>query len=334
MRRAITRTTAILIGWMLCEGLVRILVPGPIYYSTWFTPGVHQRDAELGFVFTPNYQGAMRHADRVWMQPLELNDHGFRLSARGGSDDGVRQTGTIVMLGGASMAFSFGLSDLESLHQQTASHLGAELNVHVVAWPGFTIGQDLLKLDRFMESLPIDRAIVFAYSEDDYQLCSELALPDIAASQLAIDNGDVLPRDPAARLVGAAYYRSVVLAGASRWWIAVVGLLKGTGAGETRSPAVAGELDTNTPRQQPAAFVAAQQLRARGIREVTVVALPHQLRQIGPDALERFTEDGVSVLDLRRLTERPDMDWIAGGHYGPRSAMIIGTRIASAIMLD
>ncbi len=327
---------AIVLGWLLCEGLVRILVPVPIFYSTWFTPGVHERDPSLGFVFKPNYVGAMRHADRVWYETLKLDGNGFRRTASGPAERDAENGETIVMLGGASMAFSFGLSDGETLHHQTARQLREPTTIELVSWPGFTLGQDLVKLDRFLDESAIDRAIVFAYSDDDYAFVN--ALPaSVPPAVIPMDHGVVLPQDPASQILGWPYYRSVVLAGASRWWMAlaaIVGLEDDHTAGQSASGPRGKSDATDTQSGLPAALLAARRLREDGISSVLVVALPHQLRKIGPKSLREFAGDGVEILDLRRMASDEEMDWIAGGHYGPRSTQAIAGRIAESIMSD
>jgi len=331
--KVVTRFAAICLGWLLCEGLVRILVPSPIFYSTWFTAGVHEPDDSLGFVFAPHYDGAMRHSDGVWLEPLELDKHGFRLAANNAVDPNADPKQTIVVLGGASMAFSFGLGDEETLHHQIAQRLREPTQIELVSWPGFTLAQDLIKLDRFLNATTIDRAIVFAYSDDDYLPVQELALPDPPKS-IPMDQGVVLPPDPSSRFFGGAYYRSVVLAGASRWWTALAGI-----AGlETSAPAVGPEQERHVPVNAtsdeptvPAAVLAARRLRQNGIHSVLIVALPHQLRTIGPESLARYADAGVSVLDLRGMSSQQPMDWIAGGHYGPRAAQAIADQVAEAL---
>lgn len=326
----------VVFGWLLCEGLLRILVPGPIFYSTWFTPGVHQRDPSLGFVFVPNFVGSMRHADGVWMEPLELDASGFRRPAIRPALSEGDDAETIVMLGGASMAFSFGLSDSESLHHQSAIRLPVASTIQVVSWPGFTLSQDLTKVERFLDPTTINRAVVFAYSEDDYEAIDRLSIT-VPPTEIPMDHDVVLPEDAAAKLLGWPYYRSVVLAGASRWWMAIAGIL------DIRSDAVANKVtdpsavspavDNESATRQPAVLLAASRLQDIGIREILIVALPHQLRNIGPDSLEAFSRDGVAILDLRELSASDEMDWIAGGHYGPRSSQAIAARIASLLSL-
>jgi hypothetical protein len=343
--RAISWLCAVLIGWLLCESIVRVLVPRPIFYSTWFTPAVHQLDSQHGFVFAGGYDGAMRHSDGVWMEPLELDRFGFRRaagefkSASPSSDDTSKQR-NLVMLGGASMAFSFGLSDRESLHHQTASSMSSRATIQVLAWPGFTLGQDLLKLDRFLGSKKFDGAIVFAYSEADYQPVSSLEVTP-GGTSIAMDQGVVLPNDPIAARVGWPYYRSVVIAGAARWWTSMAAAIGIGSLGEGKpgpSRETEPEQSTDIPSDSqnvrvamPPPLLVAQKLRERGIDNVWIVALPHQLTKQGPDSLASWSGNDVSVVDLRGLAERADMDWIAGGHYGPNSARIISEQLAREI---
>ncbi len=323
----VSRVGAIALGFLLCEGLVRMLVPEPIFYSTWFTRGVHRLDDELGFVFVPNYTGAMRHVDGVWMEPLQLDRYGFRIPANEASADGEEANETIVMLGGASMAFSFGLADRETLHWKTVGRLAKRPTIRVVSWPGFTVDQDLEKVDRFLGTDRIDRAVVFAYSREDYEPRNDGAT-SVPPTAIPIDDSIVLPADPAARLGGSLYYRSVIVAGACRWWTSLATLI-----GRDASDDEQRRTDTVTNEgagrdAAPMALLVAQRLRELGLESVLVVALPHQNLRLGPESLQDWSSDRIDVLDLRDLSDRSEMDWIAGGHYGPRSSAIIAHAIA------
>jgi hypothetical protein len=326
--RLVSRVAAISIGLLLCEVLIRLLVPEPIFYSTWFTRGVHRLDGDLGFVLVPNYTGAMRHVDGVWMEPLQLDRYGFRMAANEPGENDTGASETIVMLGGASMAFSFGLADHEALHWRMADRLVNRPTIRVVSWPGFTVHQDLAKIDRFLDAKRIDRAVVFAYGHEDYEPHREPATPPPSPA-VPIDDGIVLPQDPAASLAGRLYYRSTIVAGACRWWFSLAQLI-GKDAAKSQTPSPSLDATKNTGKDASVLRVA-QRLRDIGMERVFVVALPHQKTRFGPGSLRDWSSEGIEVLDLRDLSDRPEMDWIAGGHYGPRSSAIIGQAIAEVL---
>lgn len=319
-------------GWLLCEILLRSLVPSPIFYSTWFTKGIHRTDKSLGFIFQPNYEGAMRHADGVWMEPLSLDANGFRLPATNHSTDDRSDIKRVVMLGGASMAFCFGLSDPESLHHRVAQAVDRPMIIEVVSWPGFTLEQDFMKVERFLDVTEIDCAVVFAYAERDYKNVLQLDEP-LNELEFVMDQDVVLPTDPSARL-GPLYYRSYVMAGAARWWTTLSQIAGFDGRGSIKTSRAPEPSNFSAGVGDPAAIKAARRLQQNGVTRVLVVALPHQLKTLGPKSLAEFEGDDLAVLDLRKMSQLRDMDWLAGGHYGPRSSQAIAARIAKKLSSD
>jgi len=126
---------AVAVGLLSAEGLTRVLVPMEIMLETWFTPGVHTYDAEMGFVFTPGYQGMMRHADGLWVgEPVRLDEHGYRLVAL--PPERTEATQKIVILGGRSLMMSYGLPDEATIHHRLAAHLDKPTEVLNTAWAG------------------------------------------------------------------------------------------------------------------------------------------------------------------------------------------------------
>ena len=320
---------SLMIGWLLCESVLRVLVPGPIFYSTWFTEGVHQRDPYFGFVFRPDYDGTMRNVDQVWSEPLQLDSGGFRKSAvrEGEASDGQQPPAPpkrIAMLGSASMGFGYGLADHETLHHQVADHLAGGCQIDLISWPGFTLGQDVQKLARMLEPDQYDIGVILAYGKDDYAFH-----PDwdtiVTPENLQMMDSVVTPDDPASRLGGEFYWNSYVWAGVCRLMQVPFNLLRANpsdgNSGKSSS------LNSQLGKAQVA--MAAERLRSLGIDAVLIVALPRQSDVAGPADLSEVIDS--AWVDLRYEPEEQNFDWIAYGHYGPRSASHLAGKITAAI---
>ena len=332
MRTIASMVLAIMIGWVLCESLLRVLVPWPIFYSTWFTEGVHQRDPRFGFVFCSEYDGTMRNADQVWMEPVRLDSRGFRKPAvRGDSDqssidNSATQPVRIVMLGGASMGFGYGLADHETLHHQIAERLPNACHIDLVSWPGFTLGQDVQKLTQMTEPSQYDVGVILAYGDDDYRYRSDWDRVD-PPNDLHMVHSVVTPRDSAARLGGDLYWDSYVVAGVCRLLRFPANSLAGRESDLDVPPEKA--VNENLEDSKPQILMASERLRSLGVDSVLIVALPRQTgfhdAAILPDSTDSM------MIDLRREPESLRFDWIAYGHYGPESVKHLAKKIANAI---
>lgn len=322
---------SLFVGWSLCELVLRILIPVPIFYSTWFTEGVHERDAYFGFVFRPNYDGAMRNVDQVWSEPLQLNSKGFRKAAvRERGNTKSQQAGSasrrIVMLGSASMGFGYGLADHETLHHQVADHLKGGCQIDLISWPGFTLGQDVQKLRRMLIPDEYDVGVILAYSKGDYEFSPDwgsIVRPD----DLEMQESVVTPDDPASRLGGKLYWDSYVLAGLCRMMYVPLNLVGGdhsTGRSDKASA-----MSARVGKAQ--VVMAAERLKSLGIDDVLIVALPQQGGVVGPAVLSELSD--TAWIDLRYEPQEHDFDWIAYGHYGPESASHLAKEIAAAVDL-
>lgn len=317
---------ALSIGLLGCEIVLRILIPPTIYYSAWFTAGVHQRDEQLGFVFRPDYRGAMRHADHVWMEPLRLDENGFRLAAIRQRDPQSIESRRIVMLGGASMAFCYGLPDADCLHQQVADRFPQDCRIDLLSWPGFNLSQDFEKLSRFSEASQFDTAILFAYGEQDY-----VHDPDwerLPAAEFRMIDSVVYPEDRAARLGGDWYDRSYVVAGGCRTWLVGETILGRLGLWQSAAAPPASSI---AEKGEPTIYAAASKLRRLGIDSVIVVALPWQETRVGPERMPAPAAPGITVVDLRDEPTSVRFDWIASGHYGQQSARHLAGKVAAAL---
>lgn len=332
MRRIVSLVFSITIGWMLCESLLRILVPLPIFYSTWFTEGVHQRDKSFGFVFRPDYDGAMRNVDQVWMEPVRLDARGFRQPAvqrdrhSSSTQNSAKQPVRIVMLGGASMGFGYGLADDETLHHQVAQRLPDACEIDLISWPGFTLGQDVQKMTQMLEPSQYDVAVILAYGSDDYVYQSDWDTLD-PPGELPMIDSVMIPNDPAAQLGGELYWDSYVVAGTCRLLRVPANLL----AGNVRELGASQEdaANENLESGKPQILLASERLKSLGVDSVLIVALPRQTGMLGPAVLPDFAD--ATMIDLRQEPENRRFDWIAYGHYGPDAVKQLAEKIARVI---
>jgi len=135
LRTTLLALCAAVVGLVLAEGLIRVLVPEEVMFETWFTPGIHTYDAEMGFIFTPDYAGRMHHADGLWVgENIRLDAYGYRLPALPSSQaDGVTR---VVCLGGRSLMMTYGLPDAEAIHQRMTAHSPNPMAVYNTGWAG------------------------------------------------------------------------------------------------------------------------------------------------------------------------------------------------------
>jgi len=120
-----------LLAVMCSEILLRAITSKTLDNSLWFSGDLHKQDKKYGFVFSPNYQGSMRLLPEVFLVELSLDRWGHRLPAI--KKDCQK---TIVLIGGLSMVFGYGLRDSLTLHQKLADKLGGSVCIYNTAWPG------------------------------------------------------------------------------------------------------------------------------------------------------------------------------------------------------
>jgi hypothetical protein len=114
------------------EVFLQLTVSPTIEHSHWYTGGIHTPHDKYEFVFTPNYSGWMRHSDNVFLEELTLDPHGFRQPAK--HPDSKQD---VLLLGGRSMAFSYGLRDEHALPRAIGDALTIPSSVYSASWPGF-----------------------------------------------------------------------------------------------------------------------------------------------------------------------------------------------------
>ncbi len=336
----ISSLICVVLGLIASECFLRLIAPYPLFYSTWFEGRIHIPDDELGFVFSPNYRGAMRHFDKTWHVPLELDEHGLRPVCE---TLGGKPKQEIVLLGGVSMAFSMGLTSQQSLANQIAKHSDIPIRVHTLSWPGFDLRRDIAKFERFFDAdFRPSVTIAFLYTDDDFRSLHKpflTAIPKMDADLFQL-NDDVVILDSSAsqRWIGRLYYQSYTLAGVCREFESVVVILtsgvkrmwelSGT-AHEMASTLYA---DGPIPNEGTNDLLAELQekMAAKGC-VLQLVALPNQKEMVGPWRLSTLVPENIPTLDVREALEHNESDWKASGHYGEHSAEILGAEIARAI---
>ena len=125
---------ASLLGCLAAELFVRLIMPLEIAYQTYYSPGVHTPDPKYGFVFTKNYRGRMVHSDNVPYVPVRHDEFGFRPPA---ATPTVGPIDTIVLIGGASMVYGYGVPHQYTLQATMVQAASRPIRVYNTAWPGF-----------------------------------------------------------------------------------------------------------------------------------------------------------------------------------------------------
>jgi hypothetical protein len=161
LRTALTYIAAGVGALLFAELFMNLISSSTIEKSLWFTGNIHTPDDKYGFVFTPNYRGWMRHSDNVFLTPITLDEHGFRLPA-----GPVTATQRVVLIGGFSMTFSYGSRDGHALHDVIAGSLTEPSRVYNTAWPGFDQFRNFhIFRDKWSEKAPPDFAVILFYGE-------------------------------------------------------------------------------------------------------------------------------------------------------------------------
>lgn len=125
-----------LLGSVAAELFLRLIMPPEIAYQTFYSPGIHTPSPKYGFVFAKNYHGRMVHSDNVAYVPLRHDEFGFRPPA---ATPTAGPVDTIVLLGGASMVYGYGVPDQYTLPATMVQAASRPIRVYNAAWPGFDV---------------------------------------------------------------------------------------------------------------------------------------------------------------------------------------------------
>jgi hypothetical protein len=333
-----------ILGVVAAECFVRLVVPFSLFYNTWFEGGIHQPDEELGFVYTPNYVGGMRHREQTWRVPLELDENGFRLPVST-DDDSDTPSKDVVLLGGVSMMFSYGLRDDQTIAAHIAKNSVVSVRVHTLSQPGFKIGRDFYKFKRYFEGrLRPSVVVVSLYGPNAAgELLAEYSSTPSkpAGDPFRFHDGIAIKRPGLPHRIGRPFLQSYVIAGGCRLIDKVdtkLYRLKDLVTGrqpksENQTSERTDPDETQIRRYQNDLLSNMQEFFERRDVKLIFVFLPKHgtPSQLATTNLTSRLLDHDAVLDLTGSLRVADSDWKAAGHYGPRSARIVGARIADAI---
>lgn len=328
------------------EVFLNLVLSPTIEKSLWFTTGIHTPDETFGFVFTPNYRGWMRHADGVFLAPLKLEEHGFRLPVKPTSS---KQN--VVLIGGYSMAFSYGLTDDLTLHRFIGASLSTPTSVYNTAWPGFDSFRNFhVYKHGLAKDLRPDFAVILFYQET---LASFADLPedldrfpdDRSTDERTFEyfDGTVVNTPPGrvSRALGGLYYESIIAHNLSQRLTSLEKvLLKSPADDEVAGVKIAEKPSADTEgAKRFKAWTTYLQKYFGGKGNVLFVFTPYMAEQL-TDARRRFYEPlianlptGADYLDLNKsLAEAVDQNgYIGWGHYSGASAALLGKAIARRV---
>lgn len=342
------RKTAILVNTLLTLGLLelilRLVEPREIFFETWTRNGIHTPDPDFGFRYTPGYDGFMRHSDGVYAPvPLRLNRHGFRLetASPGAGPDAAR----VLLLGGKSMMFSYGLSDEASIPGRMAALSPEPLVVQNAATPGVYLYLGWHVAREQIEAFDPDIILLNVYQEDP-ALCDpyapafdRLPPPPPPESMFRLWDRIADSRGALLRLLGRQHDASYLLYGlfnvehrlSDDWSRMRRWVVRRHAAQDEDSDDPAGAGFTAFFRHIDA-WASARNCA------IGVVLLPEinkppdryaQLRSLIPPEIRVCDAHAALIRDLGR------MRWIGEGHYGPEAAERIGRLLVDeAIQLN
>jgi hypothetical protein len=165
MRRLLTILACTVATAVALEVLMRAAEPPEIYFRNWNKNGVHRPDPVYGFRWTPGYDGYMRHPDGIYLPvPLRLNEFGFRMpvASTNAGPDALR----VLLLGGRSMMFSYGLADADTIAGRMAAVSPRPMVVQNTALAGIDLYRNWHQAREQIEAFKPDVILVSVYKED------------------------------------------------------------------------------------------------------------------------------------------------------------------------
>lgn len=330
------------------EVFLQLIVSPTIEHARWYTGDIHTPDDKYEFVFTPDYSGWMRHFDNVFLEKLTLDPHGFRQPAK--HPDSKQ---AVLLLGGYSMTFSYGLSDEQALPRAIGDALTIPSSIYTASWPGFDtyrmfhVYKDLLEAEidpriaviLFWEETLADFADLprtfdeFAYSGSE--------APDLF--RYFEHSAIAPPKGRAQLLLGQWYYKSMLAhkLGNELNWLdgRMTRALRrlGVSISSEQAPVASRAPDEEQGAERFRAWTDYLTEYFGGTDRVLFVFLPRKAQAFIGDRYDRaisLLPAGAHHLDLNRsLGERIPFTggYLAQGHYSAGSASLIGTTIAQEI---
>jgi len=324
--------TAILLALMGAEGLLRILEEPRTEYSGGFRPSIYFEDSAQHVALGPaGYRGFMfvggeRHP--VW---LALGQDGLRRVPS--SQPGAPQ---VLVVGGASQTFGFGLSDAAIWPSRMAAQWPGAADVRVLALPGTSVEKDWRSAEQGSEAIGRPALIVVVLYKDHTRDDAATGRPVLFRGRIDDDSEIGSAWRQRSYLIDAWAKDIPKIAQAletfrlGHWFVAVGHWLGG------RPQAPDTRVSTTDSAQWLRDFVAMAGQRTDPPGQVVVVTLPMPIRRLPRDYYLPLLEGlptGTATLDLQptlgtRITTR---DLFDDGHYRAPLADKIGAAIGQAI---
>ncbi len=322
IKTLLANALAILIAAVAAEGIVRVAIHPALDYTSGFSPGPYCSRPPLGISFNcPDYVGMMHEIGTNLYLPYRMNEEGFR----GPYDSSLRDASAsnIVVLGGQSQAFGYGLLDEDTISAQIAK-VCVSADIHVFSLPSLSDAQSwkLYNLSAEAKSPP-DQIVLMIYTRARKDWRGEMKPESRLLS------------GPFVLLYGWLYTTPKWLEKFSGSYLIVrsvrsireIGAYFGFGENSRREFGV----DPNTQD-----FISAMVREARRLNaKLSVVFLPgaRRARHIDADSIERALPD-VRFIDIDAKTAALDLypaQSLPDGHYNATLAAYIGAEIARSI---
>ena len=331
-----------LIAFIIAEGLLQVISSPTLLMSKWYSSGIHTPDSTYGYAFSPNYQGWMRQEDNVFLEELTLDEYGFRTPA-------IRQDARkeIIIMGGKSMTFSYGVEQEDALHSQLQKHLINPSNVYCTSWPAVALYPNFKIYQRTLaSSVKADLILVAIHGKqwDSYtrEFISNIDSSHFSRRQLRelffFDNQTVLtaPSRPIAKTTGALYYKSLLAHRISNkldfaMLIAQSHLFSGNNIPEKGSEEV--EID----KKEFTSFInSLNRYFSASNQKVIYIFLPAKGAQKNYyDNMITLLPNDITYFDVHKnlYNDLKNTSYIASIHYSRLQCQIIGAYLANQINL-
>jgi len=358
MKRSLIVMLTLVVAVASAEAYLRLTVPFEIMYQTWFSRGVHTADDDFGLVYTKNFKGYMRHSDRSWNIPLDLDENGFRKSQSYSCTDDCLD---VVLLGGQSQMFGYGLQDRYTIAAEIAKASRVPIKVYNTAWPSLDLSLNFQVYKKLLENKVKPKFVILGLynttvasirvMSDDFDFMHER--PSKKIFQYFPDLF-VVPLGKIASSVGPIYYKSYVTAGIISFVDRAIyfverimnadtetirsvlynKLLYGSSKKNSDNAEYLANNNVNILKFQKFMTYLKTYFKKRDC-ELLVVFLPHAsgVENLYSEVKAIIPPD-VDVIDINEeLHEETGVkgNYIAAGHYNKHMTNLIGKRIAAEI---
>lgn len=311
---------ALLIGGVLAEGALKLAMAPMLDYGSGFRPGPYCRNDEVStFLPCPNFFGFQRSPEAPRYLPLHLNRYGQRGPTRStvNPDASAR---TVVIVGGQSQMFGWGLNDEETIAAMAARHSCIPVTVHNMSFVGATNESSWLFFERVaLKEIKPDHLIYAVYWRSGN--IDALSRPEAYDQPMALLNGwiFIVPNWFASELRNSQL--AVRLVRRFQPVLFAFGLW----------PRIPIPVQSKESRLVELIHQLSRFCAERGI-QFSVLLMPWNSSADTDEALRAQLSD-LNVIDAntRARTTGLISDLFPDGHYRPRQAEMIGSMIAEDI---